>query len=307
MHQAQALFMMLMTGVAHITQDIDMVAGLGAAASRVQQLRAAMAEARGVSAVVGESIVFSELPPAELPCLQLSSVELHLPRFLGELVAPSLLEPVPLLRSFSLTLAAGESLLVTGESGLGKSTLLRALANLWSSGTGSVRCCGRSEAFFLPQVPYLCLGSLRENVLYPRRPRGAASVDTAAGGGESEPTDSDISAALEASHAKHLADRYGMDRVEDFGRVLSQGEKQRLCFARLLLQRGIRLAVLDEATSALDERREAELYALLRERVPCYISVGHRTSLEKFHSRRLTFVEQPDGVSVAEVDHLGKG
>lgn len=291
LHQAQALFMMLMTGVAHITLDVDMVAGLGASASRVQQLRAAMSEAQSASAVDGQSIDFAELPARELPCLQVSSLELHLPRrFQGEAL-PHV--PVPLLRGFSLELSAGESLLVTGESGLGKSTLLRALANLWAAGAGRVGCC-RERALFLPQVPYLCLGSLRENVLYPRLAPGSP-------GEENEPTDAEISAALELAHARHLVDRYGLDGVEDFGRALSQGERQRLCFARLLLPRGgLRLAVLDEATSALDESREEELYALLRERVPCYVSVGSRPSLEKFHSRRLALIQR-DGASIAEV------
>lgn len=318
LHQAQALFLLLMGSLAAIFENIDTVASLGAAALRVQQMRSALAECRRMDEAEDGAILFRELPVASAPsgsqepqladralCLQISSLSLCLPSDAKAGV------PAPLLQGLSLTLSAGESLLVMGESGLGKSTLLRAMAGLWSSGAGSIECCDRSEVFFLPQVPYLCLGSLRANLLYPRRPahslRDAGASASRGRNGEAVPTDPEITAALEMVNAGHLAVRHGMDSVADFARVLSEGEKQRLSFARLLLQRGVRLAVLDEATSALDDRHEARMYTLLRESVPCHISVGHRPALEQFHSRRLTFTRHVKGGSVAAFDVLGAG
>ncbi|CAK9001471.1 unnamed protein product [Durusdinium trenchii] len=175
-----------------------------------------------------------------------------------------------LLRFFT-----GESLLIEGTSGTGKSSLLRAIGGLWSHGSGTIRRTRLERCFFLPQQPYLCLGSLRDNVLYPR---DKDEVDV---------SNDAIQEVLGSLGISHLEDRYELDRHLDFTNILSGGERQRLGFARLLLRDDIELALLDEATSALDDENEKVAYQLLRQKVPSYVSVGHRASLVSWHTNRL--------------------
>ncbi|NMO90415.1 ABC transporter ATP-binding protein/permease [Actinomycetospora sp. TBRC 11914] len=177
-----------------------------------------------------------------------------------------------LVSDLSLELDRAESLLVTGRSGTGKTTLLRSLADLWPYAEGHVERPVGSGAVFLAQQPYLPLGTLRTALAYPEPPE-AVAVDDAA-------------RVLRAVALAHLVDRVDDDEV--WWRVLSPGEQQRVGFARLLLARPD-VVFLDEATAALDEGLEYELYTLLRRELPdlVLVSVGHRSSLEAFHSRRL--------------------
>jgi len=178
----------------------------------------------------------------------------------------------PLLAPFDIELKPGESVLVTGPSGSGKSTLFRALAGIWPFGRGTVSRPQRARVLFLPQKPYLTIGSLREQLCYPAVPDAF--------------DDAELRAALDMSGLRHLAGR--LDDEQHWAQQLSGGEQQRVAFARALLHQPDWL-FMDEATSALDEATESALYRLLRQRLPhaAIVSIGHRSSLRQFHQRRL--------------------
>ena len=182
----------------------------------------------------------------------------------------------PLLSACTLSLPAGSHVLVTGASGAGKSTLLRALAGIWPYGSGTIELPQGAKRLFLPQRPYLVLGSLRRALSYPRT--AAASDD-------------EIARILKLVGMDHFAAR--LDDVDDWSRILSLGEQQRLAFARILLIRPDWI-FLDEATSALDEPRERALYELLHQELPAasIISVGHRSTLFALHDTELRLKDQ---------------
>jgi putative ATP-binding cassette transporter len=179
----------------------------------------------------------------------------------------------------SATIAPGERVLIKGESGSGKSTLFRAIGGLWPWGGGRIVTPPRDAMAFLPQRPYLPLGTLGAVLNYPRP---ADAFDAAA-----------QRAALEQVGLPALADR--LDEEERWDRVLSLGEQQRLAFARLLLQKP-RWIFLDEATAALDEANQDAMMTLLVEALPdvALVSIGHRPGLEAFHTRTLT-LEKAEG------------
>lgn len=178
-----------------------------------------------------------------------------------------------LIEDLSLSLKPQSSLLVVGPSGCGKSSLLRAIAGLWNSGKGLIQRPELDQLLFLPQKPYMILGNLRQQLRYPYP---HVEID-----------DERLEAVLKAVNLPDLAERFGGFEAEaEWSDVLSLGEQQRLSFARVLLHQPA-YAILDEATSALDRTNEAQLYSHLAETHTTYLSVGHRESLEAYHSLKL--------------------
>jgi putative ATP-binding cassette transporter len=182
-----------------------------------------------------------------------------------------------LCRELSLEVPSGQGLLIVGESGCGKSSLLRAIAGLWNSGTGVIIRPPLEHILFLPQRPYMILGTLRNQLLYPHS--------------DSNLEDRKLYEVLDTVNLPDLPKRFGgLDIEADWADVLSLGEQQRLAFARVLLTNPP-YAILDEATSALDLKNEANLYQHLKKTRTTFISVGHRTSLNDYHHLMLRLSE----------------
>ena len=174
-----------------------------------------------------------------------------------------------LVSDLNLSVQANQRLLVVGPSGCGKTSLLRVISGLWASPTGQVSSPLNGELLFIPQKPYMTLGSLREQLCYP--------LDNA------RFSDDHLQAVLEEVQLPKMLERYpDLDVKQDWQRLLSLGEQQRLAFARLLLN-SPKYVVLDEATSAVDVATERHLYKLLSQRELAFISVGHRPTLISFH------------------------
>ncbi|MCC5667075.1 ABC transporter ATP-binding protein/permease [Nostoc sp. CHAB 5784] len=273
--QAGVAFRSILIALGLIVSQFEQLSALAAAVTRLDELQTTI------------HIGFHQPPAAskivlnwvEDACLSFQNVTLQTPDYQTVLV-----------QDLSFTLAVGESLLITGKSGVGKTSLLRALAGLWDAGSGTITHPERrrspsfalaeplaekrleektSRLLFLPQRPYMVLGSLRQQLLYPHSDRVVANDE--------------LLQVLQQVNLTNLVERTGvLDAVEDWGRVLSVGEQQRLAFARLLLQ-SPQYAILDEATSALDENNQTLLYGLLQKTDITYISVGHRSSLRSFH------------------------
>jgi len=181
-----------------------------------------------------------------------------------------------LIRDLDLRLEAGDALLISGPSGIGKTVLLQSLAGLWPFVSGSVRLpSSRQDAMFVPQLPYIPLGDLRAVVSYPHE--------------EGVVDDREIQRALVKVALSHLAIR--LNDVKDWAKVLSVGEQQRIAFARVLLVRP-RAVFLDESTSAMDEGLELMLSELIHTEFPdaILVSVSHRSTVEQFHGRHLELI-----------------
>ena len=187
-----------------------------------------------------------------------------------------------LTQHLSLQLPRRGSLLVMGESGSGKSSLLRTIAGLWAPGSGAIDRPAHKHLIFLPQKPYKIPGNLRAQLMYPLN--------------EEDANDDAITAVVEEVNLHDIFARVGGDlgKVVDWTNVLSLGEQQRVAFARLFLKKPT-IAFLDEATSALDEENERFLYEKLRASGIAFVSVGHRSTLKEFHDRLLLL--KNDGTS----------
>jgi putative ATP-binding cassette transporter len=183
-----------------------------------------------------------------------------------------------LIEGLDLRLQPGDSLVITGPSGCGRTSLLRSIARLWPYSAGTM-LRGDGDAMVLSQQPYLPLGDLRAVLSYPRQECAIA--------------DDDIVRALDEVALGHLAGRLG--EVQDWAKVLSPGEQQRIAFARVLLQKP-KVIFLDESTSAIDEGQEFAVYRLLRTRLPAAIivSVTHRGTVEQHHDYHLRLMGDGD-------------
>jgi vitamin B12/bleomycin/antimicrobial peptide transport system ATP-binding/permease protein len=199
-----------------------------------------------------------ERAEAQGDAIGLEGVELALP------------QGAPLLASTSIQFKPGEDVLVTGPSGAGKSTFFRALAGIWPYWKGRVRLPRGARLLFLPQKPYLPVGTLKRAVSYP--------------GEEASFSEAEIAETLRAVGLAQLAG--DLARSENWAQVLSGGEQQRLAFARALLNKPDWL-FLDEATASLPEDAQDALYRLVKERLPrtTLVSIGHRASLRSHHER----------------------
>jgi vitamin B12/bleomycin/antimicrobial peptide transport system ATP-binding/permease protein len=178
-----------------------------------------------------------------------------------------------LVKELTVRVPPGEGLMIVGESGCGKSSLLRVIAGLWDSGAGTLVRPKLDDMLFLPQHAYMILGNLRQQLCYPNLTRSVS--------------DTELREVLERVNLPGLAERCGgFDSDLDFEKVLSVGERQRLAFARVLLNQP-RYVLLDEATSALDSVNEAMLYRLLAATSTTIVSVSHHPALVKYHSQVL--------------------
>jgi putative ATP-binding cassette transporter len=186
-----------------------------------------------------------------------------------------------LIDALDLHLSEGDTLVITGPSGSGKTTLLRSLAQLWPYASGTFQRPGDAAAtnqtMFLSQVPYVPLGDLRAVVAYP-----SSSGDIA---------DAQLREAMTTVVLPHLVDR--LDELQDWAKVLSPGEQQRVALARVLLTKP-KAVFLDEATSAMDEGLELRMYQLLRNELPntILVSVSHRSTVEAHHDQHLRLLGQ---------------
>lgn len=195
-----------------------------------------------------------------------------------------------LVRDLSISVQPGDGLMIVGASGCGKSSLLRAVAGLWTTGAGKILRPVAEDILFLPQQPYMLQGSLRAQLLYPQTECAVA--------------DEHLLTLLEQVNLPHVAQRFGgLDSEHDWEKLLSVGEQQRLAFARVLLHKP-KFTILDEATSALDLANESRLYQLLQATQTTLISVGHRSTILQYHQQVLELTGDGGWRACAAADYL---
>ena len=250
--QASIAFGMVFGSVSFIVNNIDQLAAFSASINRLE----------------GFQSTIESLPVPALEAKERSSHSGSLLLRDASVVPPGTNQT--LVKNINLEVGPNQRVLVVGPSGCGKTSLLRLVSGLWPSGSGEVERPPLGELMFIPQKPYMLLGSLREQLCYP--------LDQA------RFSDSQLRNVLEEVNLAGMISRYpDLGIQQDWPRLLSLGEQQRLAFARLLLN-SPQFAVLDEATSALDVATERRLYGLLAQRDMAFISVGHRPTLTAFHN-----------------------
>ena len=253
--EAAGAFAIIFRSLNFIVQRFQSLTAFAASVDRLSTLRAYLDHPK----VLPEEVInYSTIDTIEQDRLALKDLTLQTPNYKRILVG-----------DLSVELPQGEGLLIMGASGCGKSSILRAIAGLWNSGKGAIYRPDLSRMLFLPQKPYMILGSLRSQLIYPH--------DTL------DVSEHQLNKALEKVNLADLAEQSGgLDVEKDWEEVLSLGEQQRLAFARVIINQP-RYVILDEATSALDVQNEANLYNYLLSTHTTFVSVGHRTSLIQYH------------------------
>ncbi len=255
--QAAIAFSQVLGAMSLVTNRIDEIAGFAASINRLGMFYEQMDEPAADQKLEHRSEIQTQLAPN----LALDNLTLLTPNSSQTLV-----------EDLSLRVNPNDRVLIVGASGCGKSSLLRAIAGLWTNGQGQITRPDIGEMLFLPQRPYMLLGTLREQLTYPD------NYDHA---------DVTLMESLEKVNLGSLAERFGgLDTIHDWPSVLSLGQQQRLAFARVLLSQP-KYVMLDEASSALDVDNERHLYQLLAEMQAVYVSVGHRPTLLDYHQRVL--------------------
>lgn len=255
--QAGFAFGMVLSALSLVTNQIQNITEFAASINRLGEFYDSLNATDQELASLAGSI---QTRPGEI--VQISHLTLSPPN-----------SPRVLVRDLSLQVAEANHLLIMGASGSGKSSLLRAIAGLWDSGQGEIERPAMEDLLFLPQRPYMILGTLREQLIYPHC--------------QERLDDEFLLEILTRVNLPDLGQRFaGLDSLENWASVLSLGEQQRIALARVFVHQP-RYAILDEATSALDVDNEAELYQGLSALGTTYISVGHRPSLRTYHRQCL--------------------
>lgn len=253
--EATGAFTAIMGSLTILVDNMEDLASFAAGINRVRTLNRRLKKHGPKKR--GETISF-----VEGSTFRFDGVTLHTPNYERTLI-----------RKLEASVAPGANLMIVGDSGLGKSSLLRMMAGLWNCGSGTLEHPSAADLLFLPQHAYMMVGTLREQLEYP-----ALHPDL---------KDHELAAVLARVRLAGLAERCGgFDHELDFEKVLSVGERQRLAFARVLL-RNPRYVLLDEATSALDRDNEEALYKELLSTNTTIISVSHHRSLLQYHSQIL--------------------
>lgn len=265
--QVAAAFLQVQTALNWLVDNSIRLAEWHASAQRVGALQAALAALdRNIGEGAGDTIVLGTSPDDKIRIENLSIAHRS-----GKL----------LIADAEVVIEPGERVLVKGESGSGKSTMIRAMAGLWPWGSGQILRPEGADVAFMPQRPYIPLGSLRHALVYPVS--------------ETERDDATIREALHKTGLDHLIER--LDDEDQWARILSGGEQQRVAFARLLINKPD-VIIMDEATSALDELSQARVMDFLSNELAgtTVISVGHRPGLEAYHTREISLVRAPGEV-----------
>ncbi|MBD2449398.1 ABC transporter ATP-binding protein/permease [Nostoc sp. FACHB-152] len=262
--EAQGAFFTLFNSMFVISRTFNELAGFAASIERLYELDNFYKQLK--PGIYQEKLQYATIETVEENRLAIQNLTLYTPNYQRILCT-----------DVSVNLQPREGLLIIGTSGCGKSSLLRAIAGLWNSGDGTIIRPKLDEILFLPQRPYMVLGSLRNQLIYPH-----VDIDI---------SDEELQQILKQINLPDLAERFGgFDVEKDWSDVLSLGEQQRVAFARILINQP-QYVILDEATSALDVKNEENLYRHLALKDITFISVGHRPTLFKYHHQVLELLD----------------
>ncbi len=289
-NQSSSAFNHILTDISLVVFQFEALAGFSAVIDRLGELTEVFEQSREVDS---KTIMRVENPRHLPRLLDIQMLHLCVPRD----------DTNVLVRGLDLHVEQGDSLLIMGPSGSGKTSLLRAISGLWNSGEGKITLYGSpvgrhegcGEIFFVPQRPYMVLGTLRDQILYPTW-TGTDGTISEKNNKRPLPTDLDIRQALKTVRLDSVLERIDndLDFLADWAAELSLGEQQRLAFARILLSMPD-LVLMDESTSALDSANERILYSALKHAGITFVSVGHRPTLLEYHERVLVLEGDSSG------------